>query len=453
MPTPASSPRRLRVGTVIEYVLAAGFVVAKVWYALRSVLGSGPLGPKVIAGLDSAQYLANAKAPILSMRFLADRPFGYLLLVKTLQSNLYAIVIAQTLVSIAAWLFLAATVRRVVHNGVLRTVAVAVVLGMGIAPPLIIWDVAIMTDSLSISLCCFVLAMALRLAIDLQRRTVVGCCVALVLAAITRDSNAILIGVVGIAAAVATIRRRAWLPIAVVCIAASATVLSLSDRGHRWYYPTSDVVALRIEGNPHFEQYFRNLGLPQDGSVAELHDHFASAFPDYMRNAPRFRALRHWMDTDGRASYLRFLATHRGFVFSAPLHESSLVNPQFDGVAEDYGLTPDAVSRVVGAVVFPDIAVLWWVLDVALALLWVFAVSSGADRRIAGVLIGFGVLVVPHGLVVFHGDALEVARHALTLAVHIRVTCWVGTIVVFDTALRRLRRPQGAVATNRVGAM
>ena len=48
------------------------------------------------------------------------------------------------------------------------------------------------------------------------------------------------------------------------------------------------------------------------------------------------------------------------------------------------------------------------------------------------VIVASGVLVLPHTLAVYHGDALEIARHAVTMVAQERLVVWIATVFVLD---------------------
>src|SRR5439155_888861 len=95
-------PRSRRIAAVV--VIA--FVALELGYAIwAAFVAHGPLGPRVGYGPDSAVYIASARAPLWSRRFLAGPgPFGFLLVAKVAARNLPAIVIVQAVVATVALL-------------------------------------------------------------------------------------------------------------------------------------------------------------------------------------------------------------------------------------------------------------------------------------------------------------------------------------------------------------
>src|SRR5262249_42486074 len=150
---------------------------------------------------DSALYLAAAHAPVWSRRFLAGPgAFGFLLLAKLSLRNLRAIVIVQTVVAVGAWSFLALTVGGVVRSNVARGVALVGVLALGLARPILQWNAMIVTESLSTSTLCVAIACGLRLVQRGTWRELGWFLAALGAFAFTRDTNALVVGAIGVLA-------------------------------------------------------------------------------------------------------------------------------------------------------------------------------------------------------------------------------------------------------------
>ena len=158
-----------------------------------------------------------ARGALWSRQFLEGRgPFGYSLLLKLVASNLRAVVLVQAGLSVLAWVFLAAELRRTLRSEAAATIGFVGVLAVGLAPTFMIWDAAIMTESLSIALVCVVLALALRLAVTPTMGNAILFALALAAGAVTRDVNVYLAALVGLGALIALLvpRVRAALALA-----------------------------------------------------------------------------------------------------------------------------------------------------------------------------------------------------------------------------------------------
>src|SRR5262249_23028370 len=148
----------------------------------------GWVGPRVGYGPDSAVYLAAARAPLWDHRFLSGPgPFGFLLLAKLCARNLRAIVLVQTILAVGAWSFLAATISGVVRSNVAKWVGLLGILGLGLAPGVLMWNSMITTESLSMSTLCVAIASGLRLVQRARTRELLWFIAAMAAFAFTRD--------------------------------------------------------------------------------------------------------------------------------------------------------------------------------------------------------------------------------------------------------------------------
>ncbi len=441
----ATAPMRALRRVRPEYVIIAIFVGLKLYYALRSVFGSGLLGPRVIYGSDTEEYLSIAAAPLWSRDFFAGPdPLGFPLLMKLVLHNLRAVVLLQTTISVVSWTYLARTIQSFLASQAARTIVVIGILATALAPAVQQYDVAIGTESLSISLMVLLIALGLRLATSLTSRHVAAFLIVVAAAAFTRDTNAIFALGIGVGALVALVRSRdQWRrfgAIALVSLIAGAGALKLSADGNRSYWPLFETVALRINNDHDARTYFIEHGEPYDNVVKGLRTPAIYYLEQraFTANTPPFRKFRAWIEDHGQATYAGFLLTHPGYVLSGPINErDALFRPHLDGIGKLFGIDPDPVTRAIGWVGLPDVTrwLGYWTAASVVGLLWVIRRARDRQQRFAMLVFALGVLVVPHALVVYHGDALEVSRHAITLAVHGRVVVWIATALTVDTAL------------------
>ena len=90
-----------------------------------------------------------------------------------------------------------------------------------------------------------------------------------------------------------------------------------------------------------------------------------------------------------------------------------------------------------GSLGFPESPV---VAEVGIGLAVAAALVLTRKRAARPLLLATGVvalLVIPHFLVAWHGDALETDRHSLAAAVQLRVVLWVVAALALDAALSR----------------
>ena len=398
------------------------------------------LGPRVGYGPDSALYLAAARAPVWSRRFLAGPgAFGFLLLAKLCARNVRAIVIVQSALAVVAWVFLATTVASVMRSNLARWIGMVGILCLALAPGVLEWNAMITTESLSLSALCAVLAFGLRLVVRPARRELAGFVAALALFAFTRDTNALVVGGLALIAFACAFRRALRVPALVVgtaglAFAVTATALSNAAEPPRWYWPVAETTGVRLLADPGATRYIVDHGFPWDTQMRTLPERYIYLY-DPVRTGAQFAAFRHWVRVDGRRVYGEYLLTHPGWALRKPFDARDAF---FDlGTIELYGRVyrnrPGGVFTVVGtfgAPRSPGFTEAWTVVAaVAFAFLaW--------RRRIRPALVAAVALIAGFAVIgyyaAWHGDALEVYRHALSAAVQLRIALWIATALVID---------------------
>ena len=436
-------PRPHRAAAVVLAVFAAAEVGFAIWAAFT---GHGRVvDPRVGYGPDSALYLAAARSPVWSRGFLAGPgPFGFLLLAKLCARNLRAIVLVQSVIAAGAWAFLASTVAGVMRNNLARWVGFVGILGVALAPGVLQWNAMITTESLSLSTLCAVVACAIRLAQRGTRRELAWFLAALAAFAFTRDTNALVAGGIGVVALACAVRpvwrvRAAAIGAVGVALAVGATAFGNAARPPRWYWPVAETTAVRLLDDPGATRYLVDHGFPWDAQTRTLPQRYVY-ISDQVTAGSDFAAFRHWVRVDGRRVYGKFLLTHPGWALRKPFDARDAF---FDlGTVEVYGRVyrnrPGGlftVAGTVGAPRAPGVTEVWTVAAaVALALL---AWRRRVRPALAGAVALIGAFAIVGYYAAWHGDALEVYRHALSAAVQLRIALWVVTALVVDALMTR----------------
>ena len=189
-----------------RYAFWFGAVLVLVFVVLRV---APFLGANIGRGVDSLDYRAAARLPLLSREFLGGpRPFGYPLFLKLVLHNEHAAVVLQMLADTAAWLALAWMAARVSKTPAIRVAAAVVVLAIGASLDMIQWDRVLSSEALSTAFGVGLLAALLWL---YERWTGPRLAVVAALglaATIVRDSNGTFLGVVAIVLLIGVSLRR-----------------------------------------------------------------------------------------------------------------------------------------------------------------------------------------------------------------------------------------------------
>ncbi len=433
-------PRRVAVGVIGAFVaLEVGYAI---WVAL---IAHGRLGPRVGYGPDSILYLTAARAPLWSHKFYAGPGgFGFLLLAKACARNLRAIVIVQSVLAVGAWTFLATTVSGLLRSAAARWVVLVGILGVALSPGVLQWNALITTESLSMSTLGVVLAVGLRVASGGSRRDVGWFVGALAAFAFTRDTNALVVGGLAVVAFACAIRpairiRAVVIGVAGIAFAFTATSLANAADPPRWYWPVAETTAVRLLADPGATRYLVAHDFPFDDQMRTLPERYIYIY-DPVRTGKDFAAFRHWVRIDGRRVYLDYLVSHPGWALRKPFDDRDAFfnSSVIEVYSKVYKNRPGGPFTVIGGVAAPHPAVVTevWAVMAVIALAALFRRRS-ARRALPGALVLAGVFAIAGYYAAWHGDALEVYRHALSAAVELRLTLWIITALAVDAVLTR----------------
>lgn len=430
------------------------FVLLLVAYAIVRVAAFD--GVTTIAYRDSESYLDVARQSLLSPSFWAGaRPWTVPLIYKLLPQTDEARAIAQLVISIACWAALSAVVARCLRPGVYRIVAFAALLGFSTSFSIIRWDTLILSESVSISLTALATAAWLELVRAPRPRAVVAVLVANLLWVFTRDSNAFLALLTALPALVWMARPgaipRRW-PALLAGVLAAMSVASVAATGtkeaqlRRNDRPLLHVVGRRVLIHPDLQAYFERHGMPSPPPRVRRYRKALAAIGATIPSDRRTDAFLSWVRQHGRGTLARYLIAHPGAALRPLIRFRRRL---LGGVTVGYR-SPDArraLPEPVASALYPhraSSALLWLAMASALALL---AALAGRPRRTWLVPIGLILLEIPHAVLVYHGDTLEIPRHAILMAIMLRLGALILALFAAGTLLESLiaRTSQGRV--------
>jgi hypothetical protein len=378
---------------------------------------------------DTPTYEQVSAMSVLSVDFWAGpRPFSVPLLWKIVSDD-HARIVAHLVLSIAAWLALAASVAASIREPIVRRVAFSVVLLFSATTEVILWDPLLLSESVSLSLAALLVAAGIWVVVNPNWWTVAGFLAVSLIWAFVRDSHAYVILFIA-AAVLVTIayrpRREYKVALATGSLVIALLSIASANEGVRWYQPMRDILLNRVAADPSMEEYFETRLGPM------------------------------WRDADARRVYARYLLTHPGYTlgdpyfgsqttpFSSPDSASALFDPDlriYNDNAADRGLP---LPRIVddAAFVHGVRSVLGVVLGVLIAA-GAVAVRYG-PRPVWAVPIVVLFSTVPHGLVAYHLSGLEVDRHALESAILLRVGALILALFAADALVAGIRADRGS---------
>jgi hypothetical protein len=424
---------------------------------------------------DSGTYLHVAIQPLLSPDFLAGwRGWTVPLLYKLLPDSDAARSAGQLAISVACWLALAAVVARCVQRPAFRLVAFSLVLLFSLSVWITQWDRVILSESVAISLGAVVVAawLAVAGANAPGRWAIVAVLATTLLWTFARDTNAYVAllavpFVVGWIAFYGASRPRILLASGLVAIFI-VFALSLSRPGAqtRWEVPLLDVIGTRVLTSETELEYFRAHGMPLPERLQALAGEplGSSELRPLVEEDPRLGGFREWVHADGRGTLVTFLLTHpdralapvvrdREELFtvgpsSAPRAAAARSTSAGWSEAGGYGpissyrakMTEPLLPGPLAAAVYPPsiAALLAWLGATIVAAAWL--AWRGAARAVWLVPAVALLLQVPHAGLVWHGEPVEIPRHALQVGVMTRLSLLLLSIFLIDAALGLGRR-------------
>jgi hypothetical protein len=147
---------------------------------------------------------------------------------------------------------------------------------------------------------------------------------------------------------------------------------------------------------------------------------------------PELRPWLDWVESDGRAAFARYVATHPLYLVAEPLHTPERTFNNALGDRDFYRpLDMPRVPLVDAVLAFPTGIVL---LVAALVGGWALGRGRWTPALVAGAALA--LLAVPHGLAAWHSDGMETARHLVVpaLQLHLGVLLVVAGVLPGETA-------------------
>lgn len=503
--------RRQGASTRPDAALRAPFVVAGVIAALvaGAVRIWQAVDRPALGWADTTDFVASSREAWASTGLWAGpRPPLVPVVLKLVGEDATAFVHWQAAVAVLCWAALAVSVATVVP-GRGRWPAAAAVVAVSVTSPVTMWERSVLSESLALSLLALLLAAALRLARGITGWRVAALLVVAALWSATRDSHAsVLLGAGAAAlvtAAVLTVRsrrgvarrddgdvaprdggddgrdrpddrgpeahpdhrdgdrrneegHRAVRPGAVrwwAVLGAGAVVLAFlaawgSSHGERHAFPMRNVYEVRVLPYPDRVAWFADHGMPRSevflGPDARA-PYREPGLPPVVYVADDDAELGEWLDwveSDGRVAYARFVATHPTYLLTEPVRVPERAFNNARGDRSFYAPPGMAVVPGVDRVLArPTTEVL---LAAVLALGWAIGRRSWSPALAVGA--AAAALSVPHGLLAWHSDGMETARHLVVPSLQLHLGVLLLIIGAATAPLRSSASPGAAAGSD-----
>lgn len=339
---------------------------------------------------------------------------------------------------VVAWSALGASVVSIIKNRILKPIALASVLLLGLTDQVTTFDTLILGESIAISVMVAVVAAWIWSVHAPSVWSASSVAFGMIIFAFTRHPNIVLTLCVALILAASLVfrgSRRLRVGLLVVLLAIVAVGWPMIDKNR---FNTEEnlatVMSERILTNPELTDWLTERGMPISPEIRELAGSYYTRGlgSTLIRNDKR---LWGWILTDGRDAYLKFLVTHPGYTFGTPARDT--VDPKtaiLSGSLRDY-----SPGRPVLPMPFQQIfwgegpGGLLFMTAGAFALAATAIIRRGLTMTYVvpamTAVIGWGGVILA-----YHGAASEPFRHALLGAATFRV----GLILLILVALDRL---------------
>jgi hypothetical protein len=408
---------------------------------------------------DSNDYLHLASLSVFSEAFWTgdsatisnSRPPLVPILFKLCGDMPGTIVTVQLILALMSWGFLGACCVRLIGTNLRRGIALALLFLLATCAPVVQWHYTVLTESLSLTLFTGLAGAWLAFAAAPAGRQAIAVALLSLMFGLSRDINALILATLApILIAASFARRFAPTPrkflrsLGVWYLAIFIGSSALVAAGNRWVFPYYNLVQQRILPDEGKRGYFMAKGMP----VSERLMDYAGKVP-----GPRRRVFyvdegvadfRDWSSKHGRSTYTSFLLAHPGYLVGAPM---SYLGTIFEADLREYqpkefkSLVPESVSGIG----WDGRLLPVWTL-IAFALLAVSAAQwRDRPRRHTLVPALMMLLSAPHLILIWHGDAMEVERHALSATYEARLGFVLASIFALEYFARRrtLKSPAG----------
>ncbi|MHA1558445.1 MAG: hypothetical protein ACTSXG_01365 [Alphaproteobacteria bacterium] len=401
-------------------------------------------------GGDTDDYLYLAGKSVFSLEFFAGpRPWTTSLLYKVLGADLEIanyveddkviknnhnadfILIAQMTIHAISWIALAYSATSKINIYKLRPLLLMIVLAIGLSPAVTWWNHLLLSESISISLMIFLLSIWLSTTKGWQWHKAFLLLGATLLFIFTRETNALLIIILAtllILFGFGKTKRQIYLSISIIFILFYFASSSLSSIPNRWAVPLGNVIFHRILPDKNALDFFVKQGMPINSTVLDMEGKWVCDNGCAFLKEEKYTFFRDWLYKNGRTVYIHYLIDDFDKSLLAPLVHLDKATKAFlfPNFSEDKYLIPIWLNKLLffnGAITF--------LFTFVLALISiVFKIWKTKPETIVVGL--FFLLSYPHAFISYHGDAMEVGRHAIQFSIQLRLSFWLLLLMVLD---------------------
>jgi hypothetical protein len=384
---------------------------------------------------DTTGYVQEAHAPILSTDFLlGPRGFTIPLFFKIVGVQVNRIVWLQAIFGLFCWGALAFAFLKSLSNYWIGLIAFSLTMVFGLGREVLVWDSAILSESITLSLFALTLAFAFLLMTKWTKVRLAGLFIAATLWIFTRDSNALVLGMAAIGILLLTFSkeyRKRSLIVGVPLLTLSVYALIITALVGRTNQAVTHNYEQRVLTDPTREAYFINKGMPISPAVQNQAGGWGMTLLN--SNNPDITTFRDWMLKNGNYVYLQFLISHPKVLFGEPIaNRNELITGGEYLIVLPQGFNPPPVWQQLTDITYPkDLTLfIFWVISVVGLAIIVTPWKAELKKWAFPVLLL--VICIPAAIVTWNIELMEVERHALLIGVQFHLALWELLLISAD---------------------
>jgi hypothetical protein len=405
---------------------------------------------------DTYSYVTAAEKPFFSTGFwIGERPFTLPLMFKVLgintqnyQTNLVMSNVAQfqTWFSIFCWAFLGLALGITFRKRWLGVGAFGIILLFSLNLEISLWDSLLLSESISLSLFAWLVGLwiLIEMIFPFTLRSFAGWLLFLVMVIVTilytftRDTNLYFVIICGpFFALLAWLKKKDKIQCifysvyAVIVIALFVFQNYSVSNGNRWQILIYDNLSLRLLKDEQAIKYLEKKGLPIDEELMSVTTMTPPEYQKYFLTSDNMQAVRSWVNSKGKTIYLQYLLSRPVASLLEPINGySKLLNGssvEYRREKQPIRPIPEVITRI-SKVFYPRSPLIlgfMLVISIAGAAFWL----GGHEKKSVWVIIMVLVVsIYPLMFIIWHGNPMEVERHAIQIAVQLRLAGWIAVI-------------------------
>lgn len=276
---------------------------------------------------DSGEYLEISRSVMLYTEDFFRRPIFYPVFLRVFHQNFTIIFFVQLIVSIFAWSFCAYTLSLLTNKKAYKLLIVCSVLIYSFSAYIALWDVKILTESLSISaIVCLLSVILLSMLHGLTSKNLICILLLSTIIVLLKDSSLYLVILVMVALAIYKgiyirhERKRSLMTASIIILFTGLLFWEscvTANIGKRWLTPIAHILLTRTLFHSEGVLYFKEQGMKGfDYQMLRSTDDMSET-TSYVSGQSMFSR---WTRDHGKNTYEKFLITHPKHFF-APLLE------------------------------------------------------------------------------------------------------------------------------------